>query len=73
MDNSKLVVKFMLAGDGRLHVKGAARIKVDGHGGLVIYDPQGGPVEAIELDALESFGLQQMHHVVAKPAIALPA
>ena len=32
MDNLNLVVKFMLAGDGLLQVKGATRIKVDGRG-----------------------------------------
>jgi hypothetical protein len=44
MDNLNLVVKFMLAGDAQLHVKGAARIKVDGRGGLLLYGAQGGAV-----------------------------
>ena len=69
MGNLNLVVKFMLAGDGRLHVKGAARIKVDGRGGLLLYDAQGGGVETIELGALKSIRLQQMRHIFAEPAV----
>ena len=69
MDNLNLVVKFTVAGDGRLHVKGAARIKVDGHGGLLLYDAQGGAVETIELGALKSFRLQRVSHACAESAI----
>jgi hypothetical protein len=52
MDNLNLVVKFMLAADGLLQVKGASRIKVDGRGGLLLYDAQGGSVETIQLGEL---------------------
>ena len=69
MDNLNLVVKFRLAGDGRLHVKGATRIKVDGRGGLLLYDAQGGAVETIELGALRSIRLQQMHQACADPPV----
>ena len=68
MDNPNLVVEFMLAGDGRLHVKGAARIKVDGRGGLLLYDAQGGTVETIEMGALKTFHLQHVRHDGAVPA-----
>ena len=68
MDNLNLIVKFMLAGDDRLHVKGAARIKVDGRGGLMLYDAKGGGVETIEPGAVKSIRLQQMGHVCAEPA-----
>ncbi len=64
-----LVVKFILAGDGRLHVKSAARIKVDGRGGLLLYDAQGGAVETIELGALKAFRLQRVRHLNAAPAV----
>ena len=57
MDNLNLVVKFMLAADGLMQVKGAARIKVDGRGGLLLYDAQGGSVETIQLGALQSLCL----------------
>jgi hypothetical protein len=60
MNDSNLVVKFMLAGDRRLHVKRAARIKVDGRGGMLLFDACGEAVESIELGALESFDLQRV-------------
>ena len=69
MDNLNLIVKFMLAGDGQVHVKGATRIKVDGRGGLLLYDTQGGAVETIELGALKSIRLQQMRHACAESAV----
>jgi len=59
MDDLNLVLKFSVAGDARQHVKGAVRIKVDGRGGLLLYNTQGG-VEAIDLGALESFSVQQV-------------
>ena len=65
MDNLNLVVKFTLAGDGRLQVKGATRIKVDGRGGLLLYDAQGEGVETIELGALQSLRLQQVRRTCA--------
>jgi aerobic-type carbon monoxide dehydrogenase small subunit (CoxS/CutS family) len=69
MDDLNLVVKFMLAGDAQLHVKGAARIKVDGRGGLLLYGAQGGAVETIELGAQKSFRLQQVRQVYTESAI----
>ena len=68
MDNLNLVVKFMVAGDSRLQVKSASRIKVDGRGGLLLYDAQGGGVETIQLGALESFCLQQVPYDCAEAA-----
>jgi hypothetical protein len=51
-------VKFELAGDTRLHVKGASRIKVDGRGGLLLYG-SGSPVaETIDLSQLQSLCIQ---------------
>jgi hypothetical protein len=63
MDNLNLEVKFMLAGDGRLHVKRAARIKVDGHGGLLLYDARGEAVQSISLGSLKSFHLERVNHI----------
>jgi hypothetical protein len=68
MDNLNLVVKFMVTGDSRLQVKRASRIKVDGHGGLLLYDVQGDGVETIQLGALKSFCLQQVQDACAKAA-----
>ena len=69
MDNLNLIVKFVLAGDSRLHVKGATRIKLDGRGDLLLYDAQGGGVETIELGMLRSIRLQQVPQTCAEPAI----
>jgi hypothetical protein len=71
MDNLNLVVKFMLAADGLLQVKGAARIKVDGRGGLLLYDAQNGSVETIQLDALQSLCLHPVRRTYAASAPAL--
>ena len=61
MDDLNLVVKFVVAGDGGLQVKGASRIKVDGRGGLLLYDTQGEGVETIEeLNALRDMGARQV-------------
>jgi len=73
MDNLNLVVKFMMAGDGLLQVKGATRIKVDGRGGLLLYDAQGGGVETIELGALQSLCLQQVRRTCAPSALPVMA
>jgi hypothetical protein len=59
-DNINLVLKFRLAGDSRLHVKGAVRMKVDGRGGLTFYDAQSGTTERINLRDLQSFCVQQV-------------
>jgi hypothetical protein len=70
MNDLNLVVKFILAGDRRLHVKRAARIKVDGRGGLLLFDARGAAVESIDLGALESFDLERVVcRVSAEPAI----
>jgi len=69
MDNSNLVVRFMLAGDGRPHVRHAARIKV-GDGGLLLYDALGRAVETIELRALQSFCLQWVGSANADSALS---
>ena len=52
MDNLNLKVRFILAGDGRPHVRRAARIKVD-NGGLLLYDAHSGAVETIKLGRAE--------------------
>ena len=69
MDNLNLVVKFMLAADGLLQVKGASRIKVDGRGGLLLYDAQGGSVETIQLGGVQSLSLQRVRRTCAESAV----
>lgn len=53
-----LVVMFTLAGDSRLHVKGATRIKLDGRGGLTLYDAENGQAECVNLGCLESLTIR---------------
>jgi hypothetical protein len=57
MDHLNLVLKFRLAGDNQFQIKGAARIKVDGCGGLTFYDVQSGKTERIEVGELQSLSL----------------
>jgi hypothetical protein len=60
MNDLNLVVKYTVAGDSRVHVKGAARIKVDGRGGLTLYDPESGRSEQVELGQLQSLKIQAL-------------
>ena len=39
MNDLNLVLKFKAAGDTQSQFRGAARITVDGRGGIVVYDP----------------------------------
>jgi hypothetical protein len=57
VEKSNLVLRFKLAGDSRVHVKGAARIRVDGRGGLMLYNGRG-TAEEIDLRRLQSFSIQ---------------
>ena len=50
-----LVVTFTVAGDSRVHVRGAARIKVDGRGGLTLFDSEKGSQELVSLGSIQSF------------------
>jgi hypothetical protein len=70
MDNLNLILKFKLAGDAHLHVKSAARIGVDSHGGLMLYGTQSGPVETIDLRTLRSLSIQQVSPSRAHFAVA---
>ena len=66
MGNQNLILKFKLAGDDRFHVKGAARIKVDGRGAMLLYNKQNRAVETIDLRALRSFCIQQVNPACAQ-------
>jgi hypothetical protein len=57
MTSPNLVVTFTLAGDSRVHVRGAARIKVDGRGGLTLIDTDCGN-ESVTLGCLQSLTIQ---------------
>jgi hypothetical protein len=60
MENLNLVLKFKLAGDGNCHIRGAARIRLDGQGGLTVFDAGGQPAEKIDLTKLQSISIQQV-------------
>lgn len=62
MNDFNLVVKLKLANGGGVQIKGAARIKVDGRGSLMLFDPQGG-IEAIEVGQIESFSVKHLTQV----------
>jgi hypothetical protein len=70
MNKLNLILKFKLAGDGHFHVKGAARIRVDGRGGLMLYGTQSGAVETIDLQALRSLSIQQVSPARVHLAVA---
>ncbi len=58
MNHLNLVMKFRLANHDQCQVKGATRIKLDGRGGLTLYDVQSGHHEKIEIRQLRSFSLR---------------
>jgi len=70
MDELKLVLKFRMAGQKRHQVRGACRIKVDGRGGLLLYDPEHHGSERIDLGQLQSlslFGVIPANTISAQP------
>lgn len=63
-ENLNLILNFKLAGENRSRVCGATRIKVDGHGGLTVYDAGSGRSEKIDLSQLQSFSIQPLASAV---------
>jgi hypothetical protein len=59
MDNLNLLLSYTMSGDAETHVKGAARISVDGMGGLLVYDAQTGRAERISLEQLASLRINR--------------
>ena len=55
-----LILKFQLAEDLELQVKGATRITIDGSGDLLVHSDEGAP-ERVNLSAVHSFGIQAIH------------
>ena len=68
MTPTNLVLTFTLAGDSRVHVRGAARIKVDGRGGLTLFDQEKGCSELVSLSRLRSLTIQAAPVSSAQPA-----
>lgn len=59
MTSPNLVLTFTLAGDERTHVRGAARIKVDGSG-LTFFDAEKGRAETVRLGSVRSLLIQSL-------------
>jgi outer membrane lipoprotein-sorting protein len=57
MDNLNLVLNFRMAGEKESSVRGAARIKLDGHG-VTVYDPETASAEKIQLDDVQSLSIR---------------
>ena len=68
MDNLNLVLKFRLTGDDQFQIKGAARITVDGRGGVMFHDVQSGKTERIEVGRLQSFSILSVNHAMPQAA-----
>lgn len=69
MGHVNLLVTFKLSGDAQFQVKSAASVKVDGRGGLILYAPDGGVEDTIEVGKLQSFQI----HSLAQRQVALAA
>lgn len=61
MKDLNLVLMFRLSGEGQMRVKGASRIKLDGRGGLMVYDSENGAAETYDLENVQSFSIQPMN------------
>ena len=68
MTPTNLVLTFTVAGDSRVHVRGAARIKVDGRGGLTLFDAGKGAKEWVSLAGLRSLTIQGVPDMNGQPA-----
>jgi len=54
MNNLNLLLTFKSVGDATVQAKAAARIRVDGLGGILVYDAETGQAERIPLDRMNS-------------------
>lgn len=70
MKNLTLLLKFKLAGDSRLHVKPATRIKIDGRGSLMLYDVRTDMAETLDLSQLQSFIIETL--IVGQTSFSVP-
>jgi hypothetical protein len=59
MIGPNLLLKYKIEGDNRVHIRGAARIKVDGCGALMLYATVGGTAESVSLGSIQSLSIYQ--------------
>jgi hypothetical protein len=57
METLNLLLKFKFAGESGSHMRGAARIRIDGQGGLTVYDAAAGAPERISLEQVEAIAI----------------
>jgi hypothetical protein len=60
MKNLNLLLRFKTVKDAEVQVKGAARITIDGAGGVIVHDPQNGASERISVAHLHSLSIQMI-------------
>ena len=60
MNDLNLVLKFKAAGDTQFQFRGAARITVDGRGGLMVYDPTNHTPERIDTANLQELCIHSL-------------
>lgn len=68
MENRKLTLELKLRGDTDSRLIGAARMRVDGRGGLLLYESPGAAPMEIRLAELQSFSIRpasQIHRATA--------
>jgi len=68
MNPTNLVLTFTLAGDNRVHVRGAARIKVDGRGGLTLFGSEKGRTEMVSLGRIRTLTIETVPDMSVQPA-----
>jgi hypothetical protein len=61
MKTLNLILRFRLAVDAELQVKGASRIIIDGSGNLVLHNLDDALPERINLAGVHSLSIQAMH------------
>jgi hypothetical protein len=72
MNHLNLLVKFTVAGDSRVHIKGARGIKLDGKGGLTLYNAESGEPENVCLGLVQNLSIHALPWLTAyTPATAI--
>jgi hypothetical protein len=66
-----LLLKFKIEGDNRVHIRGAARIKVDGCGALMLYGTEDGTAESVSLGCIQCLSIDKIHSVPNVTAVTI--
>jgi hypothetical protein len=68
-----LAVRYRLEGNQEPQVKEAARIELDGRGGLLLYSPDAGRMEHIDLHAVRQLSIQTICRPLMRRAVSAVA